>query len=72
MLANHMIASHMPASQHLSQHDEGHVLAVSPSIHPTTGIHEELIAMVGTSDCPCWLAEACKLLLLLLQFYHRP
>ena len=25
-----------------------------------------MIAMIGTSDRPCWLAEACKILLLLL------
>ena len=28
-----------------------------------------MIAMIGTSDRPCWLAEACKILLLLL---HNP
>ena len=30
--------------------------------------HDDLnmIAMVGTSDRPCWLAEICKILLLLL------
>ena len=26
-----------------------------------------IIAMIGTSDQSCWLAEACKILLLLLQ-----
>ena len=28
--------------------------------------HEDLnmLAMIGTSDRPCWLAEACKILLL--------
>ena len=26
-----------------------------------------MIAIIGTSDRPCWLAEACKILLLLLQ-----
>ena len=25
-----------------------------------------MIAIIGTSDRPCWLAEACKILLLLL------
>ena len=25
-----------------------------------------MIAIIGTSDQPCWLAEACKILLLLL------
>ena len=25
-----------------------------------------MIAMIGTSDRPCWLAEACKIHLLLL------
>ncbi len=25
-----------------------------------------MIAMIGTSDRPCWLAETCKILLLLL------
>ena len=30
-------------------------------------MHEDLnmIAMIGTSDRPCWMAEACKILLLL-------
>ena len=26
-----------------------------------------MIAIIGTSDRPCWLAEACKILLLLLN-----
>ena len=26
-----------------------------------------MIAIIGTSDRPCWLAEACKILLLLLK-----
>ena len=26
----------------------------------------DMIAIIGTSDQPCWLAEACKILLLLL------
>ena len=26
-----------------------------------------MIAIIGTSDRPCWLAEACKILLLLQQ-----
>ncbi len=26
-----------------------------------------MIAMIGTSDRPCWLAETCKILLLLLH-----
>ena len=29
-----------------------------------------MIAIIGTSDRPCWLAEACKILLLLLLAYH--
>ena len=28
----------------------------------------DIIAMIGTSDQPCWLAEACKNLLLFLLF----
>ena len=30
-----------------------------------------MIAIIGTSDRPCWLAEACKILLLLLDFRHN-
>ena len=31
-----------------------------------------MIAIIGTSDRPCWLAEACKILLiLLLQVVHK-
>ena len=26
-----------------------------------------MTAIIGTSDQPCWLAEACKILLLLLE-----
>ena len=29
-----------------------------------------MIAMIGMSDWPCWLAEACKILLLLLLHLH--
>ena len=29
-----------------------------------------MIAIIGTSDRPCWLAEACKILLLLLLLLH--
>ena len=31
-----------------------------------------MIAIIGTSDQPCWLAEACKILLLLshVEFGH--
>ena len=28
-----------------------------------------MIAIIGTSDRPCWLAEACKIILLLLIIY---
>ena len=33
-----------------------------------SGFHEDLnmIAIIGTSDQPCWLAEACNILFLLL------
>ena len=27
----------------------------------------DMIAIIGTSDQPCWLAEACKILLLLIE-----
>ena len=30
-----------------------------------------MIAIIGTSDRPCWLAEACKILLLLLLHKNR-
>ena len=29
-----------------------------------------MIAIIGTSDQPCWLAEACKILLLLALSNH--
>ncbi len=31
-----------------------------------------MIAMIGTSDRPCWLAETCKILLLLLVVMLSP
>ena len=39
-----------------------------PLCHRLSGFYEDLnmIAMIGRSDQPCWLAEACKFLLLLL------
>ena len=30
-----------------------------------------MIAIIGTSDRPCWLAEACKILLLLLLGWQK-
>ena len=30
-----------------------------------------MIAIIGTSDRPCWLAEACKILLLLIFVMGR-
>ena len=43
-------------------------MGVFPLCHRLSGFYEDLnmIAMIGTSDQPCWLAEACKILLLLL------
>ena len=32
----------------------------------------DIIAIIGTSDQPCWLAEACKILLLLLLLCTHP
>ena len=29
-----------------------------------------MIAIIGTSDRPCWLAEACKILLLLILLHE--
>ena len=36
-----------------------------PLCHRLSGFYEDLnmIAIIGTSDRPCWLAEACKILL---------
>ena len=45
-------------------------------IYAQTHTHHilDMIAIIGTSDQPCWLAEACKILLLLLLkklvYYH--
>ena len=41
-----------------------------PLRHRLSRFHEDLnmIAMIGTNDQPCWLAEACKLLLLCLAW----
>ena len=37
-------------------------------------LHDDLnmIAMIGTSDRPCWLAESCEILLLLSTCPHFP
>ena len=44
-----------------------------PLCHRLSGFYEDLnmIAIIGTSDRPCWLAEACKILLLLLLKFMR-
>ena len=44
----------------------------------TDFVHLNMIAMIGASDQPCWLAEACKILILLtlqqwmMDFYQLP
>ena len=38
-------------------------------LNPGSIWYAHIIAMIGTSDQSCWLAEACKILLLLLLLH---
>jgi len=47
------------------RNNNSHVINNSMS-NDINNIMLNMIAMIGTSDRPCWLAESCKILLLLL------
>ena len=58
----------MPIYSQTALTPRGHLLLSSFPLCPRqlSGSYLNMIAIVGTSDRPCWLAEACEILLLLL------
>ena len=52
----------MRTFSHLAQQLEDHLGVLNYIIHC---LDFDIIAMIGTSDQSCWLAQACKILVLL-------
>lgn len=62
----------LAGSYFLSGGIEGPLTVTHSHTYMNSWTGSKLIAIIGTSDTPCWLAETCKILLLLLLPIDAP